>query len=192
MVKKSNKYKAIVIGTSAGGLEALARVLPVLPKDFPVPVFIVQHISASSDSYLIEYFDRMCRIRVKEAEDKEQVRPGTVYFAPPDYHLLIEEDFSLSLSNAEKINYSRPSIDVLFETAVWAYGQGLIGLIMTGANEDGAIGLSQIKASGGFTIVENPKTASVPRMPEAAIEKCQVDLILNVGEIGKRINKLML
>lgn len=190
MSDKKVKYEAIVIGTSAGGLDALAKVLPDLRKDLSVPILIVQHISASSDSYLIDYLNNMAKIRVKEAEDKETIEPSTVYFAPPDYHLMVEEDFTLSLTNSEKINYSRPSIDVLFETASWAYKSGLIGLIMTGANVDGAFGLKTIKDAGGYTIVENPKTAAVPRMPESAIEKKQPDLILNLSEIGRILNSM--
>jgi two-component system, chemotaxis family, protein-glutamate methylesterase/glutaminase len=190
-VKKKRAYEAIVIGTSAGGLEALSKVLPLLKADLPVPVFVVQHISPSSDSYLVNYFNKMCKLRVKESEDKELIKPGTVYFAPPDYHLLIEENRSISLSNAEKINYSRPSIDVTFETAIWAYGARLIGIIMTGANWDGAAGLSQIKEAGGYTIVENPKTSLVSRMPEAAIAKSKPNLILNLEDIGEKLNDLI-
>ena len=185
------KYKAIVIGTSAGGLEALAKVLPALRKDLPVPIIIVLHISASSDSYLIDYLDGMTNIKVKEAEDKEFLKPSTIYFAPPDYHLLIEEDFSLSLSNSEKVNYSRPSIDVLFETATWAYKSSLIGVVMTGANGDGTDGLKFIKNAGGYTIVEDPKTAAFSRMPESAIENEAPDLIIKLEGIGKTLNSLV-
>ena len=191
MSSRSRTYKAIVIGASAGGLEALEKILPVLEAGIPVPVFIVQHISASSDSYMVDYFDKKCMIRVKEAEDKELIQAGTAYFAPPDYHLLIEEDFTLSLSNEEKINYSRPSIDVLFQTAVWAYESQLIGVILTGANNDGAAGLSQVNAAGGFTIIENPKTALVKSMPQAAMSQSKADLILNLDKIGAQLNKLI-
>lgn len=190
MKKASGVYDAIVMGTSAGGLDALARILPVLPSDFPVPVLVVQHISASSDSYLIEYLNKMTRIKVKEAEDKEPLKSGIVYFAPPDYHLLIEEDKTISLSNSEKENYSRPSIDVLFETASWVFRKKLIGVLMTGANWDGAKGLKKIKEGGGYTVVENPKTASVPRMPESAIDLYMPDQIADLEEIAKILIQL--
>jgi len=187
----SLKYDAIVIGTSAGGLDALAQVLPELRTDFPIPIIIVLHISPNSDSYLIEYLNNLCKLLVKEAEEKEFLRPGTVYFAPPDYHLLVEEDNSLSLSNCEKTNYSRPSIDVMFETASWAFGEKLIGLIMTGANWDGSAGLKTIKENGGFIICENPDTAAVSRMPESAIDLANPDLILELCDIGPYLNNLI-
>lgn len=191
MRRKKSTYEAIVIGTSAGGLEALARVLPELRPDLPVPVLIVQHISASSDSFLIEYFNGLSSLPVKEAEDKEPLKAGTIYFAPPDYHLQVEENRSLSLSNSEKINYSRPSIDVLFETAVWAFGSSLIGVIMTGANWDGAEGLQKIFQAGGYTIVQDPKSAAVSRMPEAAIQLRQPSAILELEKIGQALNDLV-
>jgi two-component system chemotaxis response regulator CheB len=190
MSQKTNKYQAIVIGTSAGGLDALAMILPEIRKDLPVPIIIVLHISASSESYLVDYLDKMTSIRVKEAEDKEELKPGTVYFAPPDYHILVEEDFTLSLSNSEKVNYSRPSIDVLFETASWAYKNELIGVLLTGANWDGADGLKTIHETGGFTIVQDPKSAHVPRMPESAIEKFKPSKILKLNKISGALNDL--
>jgi two-component system chemotaxis response regulator CheB len=185
-----DQYKAIVIGTSAGGLDALAKVLPALRGHLPVPILVVQHISASSDSYLVEYLNKMSSILVKEAEDKEVLRPSTVYFAPPDYHLMVEEDFTIALSNDEKVRYSRPSIDVLFETASWAYGSHLIGVIMTGANDDGSLGLKTIKEAGGYTIVENPESAVVKKMPESAILLSNPDLIIPVDKIAEALNSL--
>jgi two-component system chemotaxis response regulator CheB len=183
-------YDAIVIGTSAGGLDALGIILPLLDPRLPVPVIIVQHISASSDSFIITYFDRLCSLTVKEAEEKESLQPGFVYFAPPDYHVLIEDDRTISLSNEEKINFSRPSIDVLFETASWVFKSRLIGIILTGANWDGAAGSQQIKKSGGLVIVQDPKTAAVARMPESVIERIKPDYILPLEEIGHLINRI--
>jgi len=183
-------YEAVVIGTSAGGLDALGILLPALDARLPVPVVIVQHISASSDSFMVTYFDRLCSLTVKEAEEKELLKPGCVYFAPPDYHVLIESDRTISLSNEEKVNYSRPSIDVLFETASWAFANRLIGIILTGANWDGAAGSEIIKKSGGIIIVQDPKTAAVPRMPESVIERLKPDYILPVEEIGHLINRI--
>jgi len=187
---RKSAYDAIVIGTSAGGLDALSIILPMLDAELPVPVIIVQHISASSDSFLITYFSRLCKLTVKEVEEKEQLKPGFIYFAPPDYHVMVENDFSLSLSNEEKVNYSRPSIDVLFETASWAFGKRLIGLILTGANWDGAAGLKVVKKNGGLAIVQDPKTAAVARMPEAAIECFNPDHILPLEKIAPFVNSL--
>jgi len=187
---QARPYDAIVIGTSAGGLDALGVILPAIDANLPVPVLIVQHISASSDFYIVKHFDRLCTLKVAEGAEKASLEPGHVYFAPPDYHLLVEEDHTLSLSNDEKVNYSRPSIDVLFETACWVFKDRLIGIVLTGANWDGARGLEQIGIAGGLTIVQNPLNASVSRMPEAAIEKRKPDHILDLDEIGPFINTL--
>ncbi len=191
MARRKAAYEAVVIGTSAGGLEALGQVLPQLKAKLLAPIFIVQHISASSDSYLVDYLDRLCKIKIIEAIDKMEYKAGEVYFAPPGYHLMIEEDGFLALSTEDKVNYSRPSIDVLFETASWYFKSKLIGVIMTGANWDGAAGLLGIKLAGGLTIVEDPKSAAVPRMPEAAIERCKPDYILSLDEIANKINLLI-
>jgi len=188
--KKQTPYDAIVIGTSAGGLDALGIILPILDPGLPVPILIVQHISASSDSFIVTYFDRICSLTVKEAEEKELLKPGIVYFAPPDYHILIENDQTISLSNEEKVNFSRPSIDVLFETASWVFKNRLIGIILTGANWDGAIGSELIKKSGGLIIVQDPKTATVARMPESVLERFKPDYILPLEEIGPLINRI--
>jgi two-component system chemotaxis response regulator CheB len=188
--KSQIPYHAIVIGTSAGGLDALGIILPMLDARLPVPIIIVQHVSASSDSFIVTYFSRLCSLTVKEAEEKELLKPGFVYFAPPDYHVLIEDDRTISFSNEEKVNYSRPSIDVLFETASWAFGNQLIGIILTGANWDGAAGSELIKKSGGMIIVQDPKTAAVSRMPQSVIERFKPDYILPLEEIGPLINRI--
>jgi len=184
------KYSAVVIGVSAGGMNALGQILPVLPKEFPLPVIIVQHISPQSDTYMIQHFNRHSNITVKEADEKELIKPGVAYFAPPNYHLLIEEDHSFSLSTEERVNYSRPSVDVLFESAIDAYCSRLIGIILTGANNDGSKGLQKIKACGGLAIVQEPSTAEVSAMPEAAIKLSKVDHILKLEEIGPLLVKL--
>lgn len=178
------RYKAVVIGVSAGGMNALGEIIPRLPESFPVPMIIVQHISPQSDNYMIKHFNSLSEITVKEADEKEAIRPGHAYFAPPNYHLLIEEDFTFSLSVENRVNYSRPSIDVLFESALDAYCSSLIGIILTGANNDGSKGLKKIKDCGGLTIVQDPKTAEVPAMPEAAIKLFKPDHILKLKEIA--------
>jgi two-component system chemotaxis response regulator CheB len=185
-----HNYKAIVIGVSAGGLHALGQILPRLPADFPLPVIIVQHISPQSDSFMIRHFNSISMLAVKEADEKEEILPGTIYFAPPNYHLIVENDFTFSLSVDERVNFSRPSIDVLFETAAEAYVETLIGIILTGANNDGSRGLKRIKDFGGFTIVQNPATSEVSAMPEAAIKIAKVDKILDLEKIAGVLMKL--
>ena len=183
-------YKAIVIGASAGGFFALKKLIPMLPEDFSFPVFIVQHISPTSDNYMAKFLDNLANLTVKEADEKEIITAGYVYIAPPNYHLLIEEDFSISLSTDEKKNYSRPSIDILFETATYAYGEDLIGIVLTGANSDGANGLLSIKKAGGFCIVQDPSEAEAEAMPLAAIKSSDPHKILKIEEIGKLLIEL--
>lgn len=162
------RIEAIVIGASAGAVQALLRLLPVLPADFPVPVMIVVHVPADRGNALVALFADKCAVRVKEAEDKEVARGGTVYFAPSDYHLLVERDGTLALSCDEPVNHSRPAIDILLETAADAFGPALCGIVLTGANHDGAAGARAIGAAGGMVIVEDPHSAQVPTMPAAA------------------------
>lgn len=176
-------YQAIAIGASSGGLQALKRLLPALPVSFPYSILIVQHISPQSDNYMATILDKISQIRVKEADEKEIIIPGTAYIAPPDYHLLVESDKSFSLSVEDKVNFSRPAIDVLFQTAAEAFKEHLVGIVLTGANADGAEGLSYIKRYGGFTIVQDPADAESPYMPKSAIQKVQPDLILPLEKI---------
>lgn len=179
------RYEVIVMGGSAGSLTALAELLPVFPAGYPLPIVIVQHLHPLQDRYFIEHYAGMCALKVKEAEEKEPILPGVITFAPPNYHLLIEDDRTFSLSVDEKVNYSRPSIDVLFESAADAYGPRCIGVILTGANPDGALGLAKIRAKGGMAIVQDPETAESSYMPRAAIQATAVNAILPVREIGK-------
>jgi len=183
------KYEVIVIGVSAGGMEALGKILPVLPGDFPLPVVVVQHMHPSQDAFLCKYLNEKCSVTVKEAENKEPVAPAHVYFAPANYHVLIEEDRTFSLSVDEKVNYARPSIDVLFESAVDAYGESLVGIILTGANSDGVYGLQLIKKNGGMTIIQDPLTAEAIYLPKAAVDAVEADYILPLDEIGPFLNK---
>src|ERR1700743_3204062 len=162
--------EAIVIGASAGAIQALSRILPALPEKYPFPVMVVVHIPADRSDLLASLFQAKCRLTVKEAEDKEPIRPGVVYFGPSDYHLLGEPDHTVSFSEDEPALLSRPSIDVLFESAADAYGPGLVGVILTGANEDGAMGLKAVAAAGGAALVEDPATAFASAMPSAALQ----------------------
>lgn len=163
---------AIVIGGSAGAIDALSTILPGLPPDFARPVLVVVHVPPDKASALTELFQTKCGPHVKEAEDKEPIVGGSVYFAPPNYHLLVERDFHLSLSSDEPVNYSRPAIDVLFESAADAYGAGTLGIVLSGASSDGAAGIAAICRAGGRALVQRPDTAAVATMPRAALEAC--------------------
>lgn len=179
------KYQAVVIGVSLGGTVAVPVVLRPLPQDFPLPVIIVQHKSRDNDdNFFITMLNNGCRLRVKEANEKEALTKGNVYLALPGYHLLIEKDETFSLSVDQAVNHSRPSIDVLFESAAEVYSSGLIGVILTGASSDGALGLKRIKEQGGLAIVQDPDTAEERAMPDSAIRACKVDYILPLNEIG--------
>lgn len=176
-------YTAIVIGVSAGGMTALKTILFALPADFALPIIIVQHVNVHSDSIWITLLDRGCKLLVKEAEEKETIEKGVVYIAPPNYHLLVEKDQTFSLSIEQRVNYARPSIDVLFESAAEVYREKLIGIILTGANNDGSKGMKRIKEYGGLTIVQNPLTAESKEMPESCISIITPDHILPLEDI---------
>ena len=185
------RYKCIVLGVSAGGMDALSRIFSQIPGNFSTPIAIVQHIHADSDNgFYIQYLQDRCKLRVQEACEKTPLENGVIFIAPPNYHLLLEKDLRFSLSVDAKVNYARPSIDVLFESAADALGPDLIGIILTGANRDGAHGLFKVKEAGGLTIVQEPKTAEVEIMPNAAIEACNVDFIQPLEEIAKNIISL--
>jgi two-component system chemotaxis response regulator CheB len=186
----AGRPQAIVIGSSAGALEALSSILPALPAGFTLPVIGVVHLPSDRRSILAELLQRKCRVQVREAEDKEPIEVGTVYLAPPDYHLLVETDKSLSLSSDEPVLFSRPSIDVLFESAADAYGCGLTGIVLTGANQDGAKGLRAVVAAGGAAIVQNPRGAFAAAMPEAAIEMCPSAQILSLDAIAHYLQEI--
>ena len=181
---------AVVIGASAGALEALSTILPTLPSNFGLPIFVVVHVPANRKSALAELFQAKCQVAVREAEDKEQIVAGTVYFAPPDYHLLVETNKSLALSSDEPILFSRPSIDVLFETAAEAYGASLIGVILTGANSDGSQGLKAVALEGGTAIVQSPNGAFADAMPQAAIKACPTAEVMTLDGIAQYLRGL--
>jgi len=172
------RYEAVVIGASLGGLALLKGLLPALPADYPLALILVQHLGPQAESTLAALLDRCCAIRVKEADEKEPIRPATLYVAPANYHLLVERDRSFSLSVDERVNYARPAIDVLFESAADAYGPALVGLVLTGANADGALGLRAIRARGGLAVVQDPATAEAPAMPRAAIAQARPQRVL--------------
>lgn len=181
---------AVVVGASAGGVEALLTIFKDLPADFGLPIIVVLHIPDERRSQLAEVFDRRLSIAVKEAGDKEPIIPGTLYFAAPGYHLSVEDDYSFSFSQEARVHYSRPSIDYLFESAADAYQQRLAAILLTGANQDGAQGLETIKQRGGLTIVQDPEEALVATMPQAALDRIQPDYILPLCGIGRLLCEL--
>ncbi|QXI36284.1 chemotaxis protein CheB [Pseudomonas xantholysinigenes] len=185
-----NGVRAIVIGASAGGVAALFGVLGALPAGFGIPVVCVLHLPDDRHSQLAEVLQRRLRRPVREAADKGGIEPGLIYVAGPGYHLSIERDFSFSLSQEEPVHFSRPAIDLLFASAADAYGAGLLGILLTGANADGAQGLLYIKNSGGRTVVQDPREAQVALMPEAALALHDPDHILSLSGIGQLLATL--
>jgi two-component system chemotaxis response regulator CheB len=176
-------YDIVVIGCSLGGMQALEIIFKAIPRDFCVPIAVVQHRHRASNETLPSHFRRFSRLPVVDVEDKQWIRPGTVYLAPANYHLLVERgEFNLSVD--EKVRFSRPSIDVLFQSAADAYGSGVIAMVLTGANDDGARGAQRVKRRGGVVIVQDPQTAEAPEMPRAAIAAGPVDQILPLDQIA--------
>ena len=178
----------MVVGTSYGGLAALQILLPALAKDFPLPVIVVQHRSKDSDN-LCEFLGRHSALPLGEPNDKDAITPGRVYLAPRDYHLLIERD-GFALSTEAPVGFARPSVNVLFEAAADVYQGHVIGVILTGANTDGARGLAKIKSYGGLCVVEDPASAESRGMPAAAIAATKVDAILPLREIAPYLNRI--
>lgn len=182
--------EALIIGGSAGSLEVLLKVLPDLEVKLLFPIIIVLHRKSGQDNILVDLLASKTKLSVKELQEKEEISAGIIYIAPPNYHLLIENNKTFSLDASEKINFSRPSIDVAFESAAEIYGDQLVGLLLSGANSDGTAGLQKIKQNGGKAVVQNPKTSVVSIMPESALENVLVDAVLNAEEIASYINEL--
>lgn len=178
-----NDYGLICIGGSWGGLAAVSRLFRALPDELDIPIALALH-RAADPSALAALLQGATRLRVLEADDKMPIARGNVYVAPPDYHLLVERD-ALALSVDERVQFARPSIDVLFESAADAYGDSVIGIVLTGANADGAQGLAAIKSAGGVAVVQRPDEATKREMPDAAIAATNADAILSLDDIGK-------
>jgi len=183
MKETINDINFIAIGVSAGGFEALSALVTQMPAKFSIPIAIVQHRSIDSGAYLAKHLDNKSQINVKDVFDKEPIKAGSVYLAPPDYHLLVERGEYFSLSRDEKVNYSRPSIDVFFETVAEIYPKKCLAIILTGKNNDGAIGLAKIAATGGLAIVQDPKSAYALEMPIAAINNVPTATVLSLSGI---------
>ncbi len=179
----------LVIGGSAGSLEVLINVLPHLRNDLALAIVVVMH-RKPGESFLTDIIASKTSWPVKEAEEKEAIQQGHIYIAPADYHLLLEKDRTFSLDFSEKIHFSRPAIDATFETASEAYGGAVIGVLLSGANADGASGLGLVKKAGGLTIVQDPSEAAVPYMPEQAIQQVTVDYIATTTMIIDIINRI--
>ena len=176
--------QTIVIGGSAGALDALLTILPWLPATFPIPIVLVLHLPAEKPSHLAEVLARHSALSIKEVEDKDPTCRAMIHVAPPNYHVLLERDGSLALSVDQPVLFSRPSIDVLFESAAEALGPSALGLLLTGASEDGARGLHRIRNAGGRTIVQSPTSALVRTMPEAALSLDARHDVLPLDRIG--------
>ncbi len=185
-----NGIEAVVIGASAGGVEAVMRLLVGLPANARATFFVVLHLPRERPSLLVNIFQSKCALPVREAEDKEPAQPGRVYVAPPDYHLLIDEGPCLALSSDEPVNYSRPAIDVLFESAADVYGQRLLGVVLTGANQDGAAGLEAVLSAGGLAVVQHPDSALVSLMPSSAIARNPASEVLGLDGIAELLVSL--
>ncbi|MFJ3058340.1 chemotaxis protein CheB [Herbaspirillum sp. NPDC087042] len=185
--------EAVVIGASAGGVDALSDILPALRAGADVATLVVLHLPRERPSLLVSIFSHRCLQPVREAQDKEPVEAGVIYFAPPDYHLLVDktpEGPLLAMSNDEPVNFSRPAIDVLFESAADVYGPRLMGIVLTGGNQDGAAGLQAIARAGGVTVVQDPQQAQVPYMPEQALALGEIDYVLTLAQIADLLRTL--
>lgn len=184
------RCEALVIGGSAGSLEVLLEVLPGLNPSLNFPIIIVLHRKSGKDSILTDLLSHKTVLKVQEAVEKEKAEPNTIYIAPPDYHLLIENDRTFSLDASEKVNFSRPSIDVTLESAASVYGENLVSLLLSGANSDGTEGFRDVMRMGGRTVVQNPETATVNYMPENALQQVGADAVLDPNEMAEYINRL--
>ena len=185
--------EAVVIGGSAGGVEALLQILPALRARVAPPTMVVLHIPRERPSLLAQIFNDRCALPVLEAQDKDPLQPATIYFAAPDYHLLVDGSQAaplLAMSNEEAVNFSRPAIDVLFESAADHFGPRLLGIVLTGGNQDGAAGLQAIRAAGGKTIVQDPQHAQAPYMPERALDAGPIDYVLTLAQIAEVLASL--
>lgn len=185
-----NRYRAVVVGASAGGVEALLALYGALPGSFSLPVVTVLHLPDGRHSELAQVFERRLGRPVREGLDKAAIEAGVIYFAGPSYHLSVERDLTFSLSQEDRVYYSRPSIDLLFESAADAYGPALIGVLLTGANEDGASGLACIQQRGGLTMVQDPAQARISVMPEAALKLIRPDHILPIAGLASVLAEL--
>jgi two-component system, chemotaxis family, protein-glutamate methylesterase/glutaminase len=177
------KDKLVLIAGSAGSLQVMLSILTAMGREYPIPVLVVLHRNNVFESSLEELMSIRTNVVIKEVEEKEPILPGVVYLCPADYHVLVENDFTFSLDYSERVNFSRPSIDVTMRSAADVYGDGLITLLLSGGNADGSDGMAYVQSKGGFTVVQDPETAEVPYMPQQAIIRMSVDLIVSTEEL---------
>jgi two-component system, chemotaxis family, protein-glutamate methylesterase/glutaminase len=187
----NKRYDLVVIGGSAGSLGVVLNMLPHLKKEMNICVIVIFHRKSAEETSLVEMFTHRTEFAVRETGDKDELSPGVIYIASPDYHLLIEKDMTLTLDASEKVNYSRPSIDVTFECAAEVYGEKLMCILLSGANDDGVNGLIRAKELGAFIVVQDPKTAESPFMPQSAVDRVEVDLLLTDNNLQDLVNLLV-
>ncbi|HEX3787402.1 MAG TPA: chemotaxis protein CheB [Pseudonocardiaceae bacterium] len=185
-------YGIVAIAASAGGITALSVVLGALPEPFPVPVVVVQHLDPRHKTVIAHVLERRTKLPVKLAEPDERALPGTIYVAPPNYHLLVGAGGILTLSSSELVHFVRPSADLLFESVAGAYGPAALACVLTGSGRDGAMGVGAIKSRGGTVLAEDPATAEFKGMPEAAVATRDVDFLLELDQIGPVISNLVM
>ncbi|AFZ03240.1 chemotaxis protein CheB [Calothrix sp. PCC 6303] len=187
-----SKFRIVAIACSAGGLQAVSKVISALPANFPVPIVIVQHLDPKHRSMMADILSRRTKLQVKQAEQGELMNPGTIYIAPPNYHLLVTSQGSVELTQSEVIHFVRPSADVLFESVANSYESQAIAVILTGTGVDGAVGVREIKEKGGIVIVEDSETSEFDGMPKAAIKTGIVDQVLPLSEIARALITLVM
>jgi two-component system, chemotaxis family, protein-glutamate methylesterase/glutaminase len=186
------KFGIVAIASSAGGLKALSEVLSALPANFPVPIAIVQHLDPKRRSMMADILGRRTKLLVKQAQQGELMNPGTIYIAPPNYHLLVTSQGSVDLTQSAVIHFVRPSADVLFESVADSYKSCAIAIVLTGTGVDGATGVQAIKEKGGTVIVEDSQTSEFDGMPKAAIKTGVVDQILPLSEVATALINLVM
>jgi len=185
-------FVIVAMAASAGGLSALGHVLSVLPADFPAAIVVVQHLDPRHRSLMAEILDKRTPLEVRQAQEGDSVRSGTVYIAPPDHHLLVNGDGTLSLSRSELVHFVRPSADLLFESVAASYQERAIAIVLTGTGSDGSMGIAAIKKLGGTTIAQDEKSAEYSGMPAAAVATKCVDFVLTLDEIAAALITLVM
>ena len=185
------KFRIIAITASAGGVQALSTVLSALPADFPVPIVVVQHLDPNHRSLLPDILERRCSVRIKQAAEGDAIEASTAYIAPPDQHLLVNGDGTLSLSHSDLVHFVRPSADLLFESVAATYEKHAIGVVLTGTGSDGTMGVRAMDKMGGLIIAQDPETADFAGMPRAAVSTGAVDKVLDLEEIAPRLIELV-
>jgi two-component system chemotaxis response regulator CheB len=185
-----NRDRLLVIGGSAGSLQVVLSMLLAMGREYPLPVILILHRNSGVESYLEDLLSSRTRLVIREVEEKEVLKPGTVYVCPADYHVLVERDRTLSLDYSERVNHCRPSIDVTMRSAADVFGAGLVAILLSGGNADGVDGMEYVKEQGGLTVVQDPVTAEVPYMPQHLMMRMTPDRVVGPGEFPALIREL--